>query len=191
MKKLNKIVGELAIVSPLIILSIPFDLWSEGILIVMLLLIYKTRYATNYHAEKNAICIAISYTAVTIGLIISFLMPKQYLFLILIYNIVAYVSAKIGAMQEKAKKYELIEKPYLELVEFYHEYKNKPKPKIYTFDELLSFGLTDRQADLYIAKKKGFKGERLIDYMLDKGYDFSKSTCDREIKIIKDIMKDC
>ena len=63
--------------------------------------------------------------------------------------------------------------------------------KVYTFDELTSLGLTNRQADLYLAKKKGIKGEKLIDYMLDKGYDFSKSTRDREMKIIKEIMKDC
>lgn len=65
------------------------------------------------------------------------------------------------------------------------------KPKTYSFEDLLDLGLTNRQADLYLAKKRGIKGERLIDYMLSKGYDFSKSTCDREVKIIKDIMKDC
>lgn len=85
---------------------------------------------------------------------------------------------------------------YISLVVFIIEWiivaiRRLSKPKTYSFDELLSLGLTNRQADLYLAKKRGIKGERLIDYMLDKGYDFSKSTYDREIKIIKNIMKDC
>ena len=94
------------------------------------------------------------------------------------------MSARVGSMQRKAQKYELIAEPYTELVEFYNEHKNKPKT--YTFDDLINLGLTDRQADLYLAKKRGIKGERLVDYMLNKGYDFSKSTYDREIKIIKE-----
>jgi len=46
--------------------------------------------------------------------------------------------------------------------------------------------LTLRQNDLLIAIRQGIKGEQLIDYMLNKGYDFSKSTRDREVKNIKE-----
>ena len=126
MKKLNKITGEAVLISPLFALSIILNLWSECLLIIVLLFLYKAIYRENYHANKNIICVLISYSAVTFGLLVAHTFPKQYLLIILIYNVIAYASAKIGALQLKAKKYELIAEPYSELVEFYHEYKNKP-----------------------------------------------------------------
>lgn len=121
MKQLTKIIGEAVLISPLIVISIFLNLWTECLLIVILLFIYKSFYPLQYHSNKNIICIIISYTAVSLGLLISYIFNKEYILLILIYNIIAYTSAKLGALQRKAQKYELIEQPYKDLVKYYND----------------------------------------------------------------------
>lgn len=121
MKKLNKIVGEAVLISPLFIISIFFDLWSECLLIIVLLFFYKSMYPLQYHADKNIVCIALSYCTVIIGLVIAFAFRKQYLLMTLLFNAVAFISARVGSMQRQAEKYELIAEPYAELVEFYNQ----------------------------------------------------------------------
>ena len=121
MKKLNKIVGEAVLISPLFIISIFFDLWSECLLIIVLLFFYKSMYPLQYHADKNIVCVALSYCTVIIGLVIAFVFRKQYLLMTLLFNAVAFISARVGSMQRQAEKYELIAEPYAELVEFYNQ----------------------------------------------------------------------
>ena len=122
MKRLNKVVGEAVLISPLFILSIFFNLWSECLLIIVLLFFYKSMYPLQYHAEKNIVCIVLSYATVMIGLVIAYVFRKQYLLIILLFNLVAFISARVGSMQRTAKKYELIAEPYAELVQFYEAY---------------------------------------------------------------------
>ena len=121
MRKLNKIIGEAVLISPLFIVSIFFDLWSECALIIVLLFFYKSMYPLQYHADKNIVCIALSYCTVMIGLVIAYVFRKQYALIILLFNAVAFMSARVGSMQRKAQKYELIAEPYAELVAFYNE----------------------------------------------------------------------
>lgn len=52
-KKINKIIGEAVLISPLLVMSIFLDLWSECALIIILLFIYKSRYPLQYHALKE------------------------------------------------------------------------------------------------------------------------------------------
>ena len=119
-KKLNKAIGEAVLISPLFIISIFIDLWSECALIIALLFLYKSAYPVQYHSQKNIVCVGISYGAVIIGLIIAYVFKREYIIIILSYNIVAYASARIGYLQRKAEKYELIAEPYSELVKFYN-----------------------------------------------------------------------
>lgn len=120
LKKLNKVIGEAVLISPLFIISIFIDLWSECALIIALLFLYKSAYPMQYHSKRNIVCVGISYGAVIIGLIIAYVFKREYIIIILSYNIVAYASARIGYLQRKAEKYELIADPYSELVKFYN-----------------------------------------------------------------------
>lgn len=124
-KKINKIIGEAVLISPLLVLSIFLDLWSECTLIIILLFIYKSRYPLQYHADKNIVCIALSYATVGIGLLIAYVFKREYVLLIIVFNAVAYISARVGYLQRKAQAYDLIEKPYYELVEFYEKNMHK------------------------------------------------------------------
>ena len=101
MRKLNKIIGEAVLISPLFIVSIFFDLWSECALIIVLLFFYKSLYPLQYHADKNIVCIALSYCTVIIGLVIAYVFRKQYALIILLFNAVAFMSARVGSMQRK------------------------------------------------------------------------------------------
>lgn len=138
MKQLTKIIGEAVLISPLIFISIFLNLWTECLLIVILLFIYKSFYPLQYHSNKNIICIIISYTAVSLGLLISYIFNKEYILLILIYNIIAYTSAKLGALQRKAQKYELIEQPYKDLVKYYNDLNKTFNANACTETELIN-----------------------------------------------------
>ena len=121
MKKLNKIVGEAVIISPLFALSIPLDLWSECLSMITLLFFYKAIYPIQYHAERNFVCILLSYSTVIIGLVISYVFQKEYILITILCNAVAFIGARVGSMQMNEKKYMLIAEPYAELVAFYNQ----------------------------------------------------------------------
>lgn len=148
MQKLNKIIGEAVLISPLFVLSIFFDLWSECALIIALLFFYKSMYPLQYHADKNIVCIALSYCTVIIGLVIAYVFRKQYLLIILLFNAVAFMSARVGNMQRKAQKYELIVEPYTELVEFYNQTVVK---KPFSTDTCTESELIDRCRELHFS----------------------------------------
>lgn len=148
MRKLNKIIGEAVLISPLFVLSIFFDLWSECALIIVLLFFYKSMYPLQYHAEKNIVCIVLSYCTVIIGLVIAYVFRKQYALIILIFNAVAFISARVGSMQRKAQKYELIAEPYTELVAFYNEAVAK---KPFHTDTCTEAELIDRCRELHFS----------------------------------------
>lgn len=148
MRKLNKIIGEAVLISPLFIVSIFFDLWSECALIIILLFFYKSLYPLQYHADKNIVCIILSYSTVAVGLVIAFVFRKQYALIILIFNAVALMSARVGNMQRKAQKYELIAEPYTELVAFYNEAVAK---KPFSTDTCTEAELIDRCRELHFS----------------------------------------
>lgn len=148
MRKLNKIIGEAVLISPLFIVSIFFDLWSECALIIVLLFFYKSMYPSQYHADKNIVCIVLSYCTVIIGLVIAFVFRKQYALIILLFNAVAFMSARVGSMQRKAQKYELIAEPYTELVAFYNQVVAK---KPFNTDTCTEAELIDRCRELHFS----------------------------------------
>lgn len=155
MKQLYKIIGEAILVSPLFVISIFLDLWSECIVIIALLFIYKSFYSLQYHAETNKLCIVISYLTVISGLIIAYVFKKEYILIVILDNMVAYAGARIGIMQRKAKQYELIAEPYAELVEFYNTVKAKEKSQKEHFnvDEATEEELIARCKELHFSEK--------------------------------------
>lgn len=144
--------------------------------------VIRANFDKQYHSSVTRICLFITSLVVFFDILLCLPIGISLLSTIPIAFSVAFVGYLIAYKIEVEK-----EKSAARKIPFNTEVKRK----VYSFEELLSLGLTNRQADLYIAKKRGIKGERLIDYMLNKGYDFSKSTYDREIKIVKNIMKDC
>ena len=76
---------------------------------------------------------------------------------------------------------------------FVQEFIDRKKPNVQWYmldgDDLRQYcnehALTQRQTEVVCAIKKGIVGEKQIDYMLDKGFDYSGSTQDREYKEIK------
>ena len=145
MKKLNKIIGEAVLISPLFALSFLFDLWSECLLMIVALFFYKSLYPQQYHADRNIVCILLSYLTISIGIIIAYVFRKQYILIILLYNIIAFISARVGYMQIQSKKYDIIAEPYKELVIFY---KKSIEKKPFNTNSCTETELIDRCKEL-------------------------------------------
>ncbi len=160
-KKINKIIGEAVLISPLLVISIFLNLWSECALIIILLFIYKSLYPIQYHADKNIVCIALSYATVGIGLAIGYIFKREYVLLIIIFNAVAYISARVGYLQRKAQAYDLIEKPYYELVEFYENNRRKE----FNIDTCTESELRERCAELRLSK---INTELAVEFFINK-----------------------
>lgn len=150
MKRLNKVVGEAVLISPLFILSVFLGLWTECALIIGLLFIYKAVYPYQYHSDKNGTCVLISYITVALGMLLAYVFNREYFLLILADNAIAYTSARIGNMQRTAKKYELIAEPYAELVKFYEEYIT---PRPFNTDTATETELITRCRELHFSEE--------------------------------------
>lgn len=150
MKRLNKVVGEAVLISPLFILSVFLGLWTECALIIGLLFIYKAVYPYQYHSDKNGTCVLISYITVALGILLAYVFNREYFLLILADNAIAYTSARIGNMQRTAKKYELIAEPYAELVQFYEAYI---APRPFNTDTATETELLDRCRELHFSEE--------------------------------------
>lgn len=119
LKKISQIIGEIFLLSPILLTSIFFDMWFECILITILLFVYKPMYKCQYHADKNCVCIVLSYATMICCLAVSYTFRKQYLVILLLCNAIAFISSKIGELKSGSDKYLLIEQPYDRLVRFY------------------------------------------------------------------------
>lgn len=99
---------------PILIVSCVFDVWFEYILVLICLTVYKQFYSKGYHApeDKSYVCVIISYLCFTVCLVFAYVFKKQYVLTLILCNIICYANYRIGIMQYKAQRFDIIKEPY-------------------------------------------------------------------------------
>lgn len=114
--------GEVLFTSPIFIVAYFLNIWFEYILIVLCLSLYKLSYEYGYHTQPQY-CVMISYMCFIICLTFAYVFPKQYILTFVLCNIICYVNYKVGILQYKASRFDIIKEPY----EKYRQSLLKPK----------------------------------------------------------------
>lgn len=118
--KVNQLIGELVLCAPALLLCTFIDLWFECLLVILTLLIFKKAYAYGFHADKTLHCILMSYGTIFVCCCIGYVFKGQYVIVLVLSSIVAYLNDKLGEMQYKAKRFDVIKEPYTELKDYYN-----------------------------------------------------------------------
>lgn len=134
--KVNQLIGELVLFAPALLLCSFIDLWFECVLAILTILLFKRAYAYGYHADKTMKCIVMSYGALFICCCIGYVFKGQYLVIILLSSIIAYANNKLGEMQYKSSRFDVIKEPYTDLKAYYTKH-TEFNVKTCTEDELV------------------------------------------------------
>lgn len=118
---MNQLIGELVLCAPALVLCAFIDLWFECILVILTILIFKQGYKYGLHTSKSWACIALSYVVIFIGCALGYIFKGQYVLIVLLASILAYLNCMLGQMQYKASRFDAIEKPYEQLKSMYNK----------------------------------------------------------------------
>lgn len=111
-RKLAATLGEITLTVPILIVACFIDLWFEYCLILLCMLVYKTCYEYGYHSTSSYGCLLITYSCFIICMLLSYVFRKQYILVLVWCNVVCYVSYRVGILQYKASRFDIIKEPY-------------------------------------------------------------------------------
>lgn len=117
--KINQVIGELVLCVPALLICAFIDLWFECTLVIVTILIYKQAYPYKYHADKNYVCIMISYATIFVCCCVAYVFKGQYILILVMTNIIAYANNHLGHLQYKAERFDVIKEPYTQLRDYY------------------------------------------------------------------------
>lgn len=164
--KVNQLIGELVLCAPALILCSFIDLWFACILVILTLLVFKRGYKYGLHTSKSWVCILLSYLVIFVGCCLAYLFKGQYILIVILSSILAYFNDKLGHMQYKASRFDVIEKPYVELKALYDK-QTQFNVKTCSEAELIAQckvkGLSRSQIDFCIDAFINFNGKELWD----------------------------
>lgn len=141
----------------------------EGISFCVAHIVLRYKYDMQYHSPKH--CLLLTNLIIWVCIPILFSVTKVLLYSIPIASLICWFGNEAQTkLHYKTKSYY-----------FQNNYeKLKRSTEVH---------YTDRQQIILLAKAKGLKGEKLIDYVYSQGYDCSTRTLAREIKKIKELQQ--
>lgn len=89
------------------------------LLVIVTLFIFKSAYPFGFHTDKSIHCIILSYITIFICCCIGYVFKGQYISILLLTSAIAYANNKLGNMQYKADRFDVIKDPYNDLKEYY------------------------------------------------------------------------
>lgn len=117
--KISQVIGELVLCVPALIVCSFIDMWFECLLVIVTLFIFKSAYPFGFHTDKSMHCIILSYITIFICCCIGYVFKGQYVSILLLTSAIAYANNKLGNMQYKADRFDVIKDPYNDLKEYY------------------------------------------------------------------------